>query len=122
MKVYKVVRKSRAKDPNRYLSAIVNKKALVIYKVGEWAVAPQWLRELNLHPVAFETLASAISFREFYGGSSYSIFEAETDDWFEPGWTCDSYERISNGKHNNHWDWPGNTIMCKRLMLLKKVA
>ena len=92
-------------------------EAEVVYKIGEWTVAPQWLADKGYHLLVFDSLENAMaSFAD-------NIFECEVE-----GRIIFLPERL-NLLNLSHGDtsrttedtWPKGTRMYKRVKILKRV-
>lgn len=120
-----------------YVSSVVCNKAQVIYRVGEWAEAPEWLKQYGYHLTAFNEYYfahafhdRAISVNTEYNNKVFMVFEAEAKGVLTelpPRANIaelDDYNRLAVPYHTHCEDyekWPRGTIMVKQIKLVKEV-
>lgn len=117
MIIYKFV---RTDDDGRFWSALVDGKACVEYKVGEWSQAPIWLAKKGYHLFAFGSLEVAVDIKKIHS-LDFKIFKCETVKIEELPHKLSMYDLNDGIITENTTDWPLNTIMAERIKLIGEI-
>ena len=128
MIVYKVVRRaSPLKEEIVWKSAVMTRAGCVEYVLGEWAQAPDWLREFGYHLLAFRTLSDARGFATVENEplAGHCIFKSEAEVMpIYPApmnvWNIDAKGGFLKRDLSTN-DWPPGTVMCRRIKLLEEI-
>ena len=116
MKCFKVVRKSKK-------SSVVEGRAAVRYKVGEYVRAPSFLAEEGYHLTAFSSLSPALNFAEGFDDVIYEAQGKKRILHLPPRYYCWLVETPTGFSKAKKPDlsWPTATLMFKEIKLLKEL-
>jgi hypothetical protein len=126
-KYYKVVRVLH-EGPQKFVSAVAARKAMIFYKMGEWARPKDWLQDTkygNYGILVFDSLEAARDFAQAQMDPAIRIFECEIRNprsrHLPP--TLSLYE-LDAGLIlvlHRRCEWPAGTVMCDQVRLTRLV-
>ena len=124
MDYFKVVYKHTSDED--YVSISVYGPAEVIYKVGEWVRAPEWLASFGYHLLVFNNYEQAKRFASFY--ENVYIFRCEVRNIVPlancliPAVVSSGLSEFKMGLANyseHHGWWPADTVMAEEVKLVE---
>jgi hypothetical protein len=112
-KYYKVVKEGLK-------SLVVDGKAKVQYKIGEWVSAPEWAQKEGYHLLVFDSLEIA---KLWKGNIQVFIFEVEIKNKIKKMPLSCSYCHVCCGEliPSGVVIWPPGTVMAKKVKLVRRV-
>jgi len=116
--VYKVV-ENRFGVLTSYMGV---KRAQVVYKPGEWVEAPGWLAEKGYHITAYRDMRCAEE--DMRAAPNQELWLAEAEGILEQLPPSCQPNLLAEGilEPNVFPTWPPDTIMCRRLKLIRRLA